>query len=70
MTKIDERTAANMDVVLEKICRGLSHGGDHESPKVIAQKILQSAKKGNVALDGLRSLATRARSELSRRKSA
>lgn len=71
MTKIDQRTAANLDVVLEEVCRGLPHGGDHKSRKHIAQKLVQSAKKGNVTLDGLRNVGTRALSELSScRKSA
>jgi hypothetical protein len=70
MTKIDERTAANMDIVLEQVCRELPHGGDHERRKRIAQKLLQSAKKGNVTLDGLRNVARRALSELSELKSA
>jgi hypothetical protein len=57
MTKIDERTTANMDVVLEQVCRGLPHGGDHESRKHIAQRLMQSAKKrkchsGRVARGG------------------
>jgi hypothetical protein len=51
MSKIDERTAANMDVVLEQICQGLPHGGDHESRKHIAQRLMQSAKKGNITLE-------------------
>jgi hypothetical protein len=70
MRKIDERTAANMEVVLEQVCRCLSHGGDHESRKHIAQRLMQSAKKGNVTLEGLRAVASRALSELSSRKSA
>jgi hypothetical protein len=70
MVKIDERTAANLDVVLEQVCRELPHGGDHERRKHIAQKLLQSAKKGNVTLDGLRNVARRALSELSELKSA
>jgi hypothetical protein len=70
MTKTDERTAANMDVVLEETCQGLPHGGDHESRKYVAKKLLQSVKKGNVTLEGLRSVASRALSELSSRKSA
>jgi hypothetical protein len=70
MSKIDERTAANMDVVLEQVCRELPHGGDHESRKHIAQKLLQGVKKGNVTLDGLRKVASRALSGLSNRKSA
>jgi hypothetical protein len=70
MTKIDERTAANMDVVLEQVCRGLPHGGDHESRKHIAQRLMQSAKKGNVTLEGLRAVASRALTELSSSRSA
>jgi hypothetical protein len=70
MTKIDERTAANMDVVLAEVCSDLPHGGDHESRKHIAQRLMQSAKKGNVTLEGLRTVANRALSELSSRKSA
>ena len=67
---IDERTTANMDVVLEEVCIDLPHGGDHESRKHIARRLIQTAKKDNVTLDGLRNVAYRALSELSRRKSA
>jgi hypothetical protein len=70
MRKIDERTVANMEVVLEQVCRSLSHGGDHESRKHIAKRLMQSAKKGNVTLEGLRAVANRALSELSSPKSA
>jgi hypothetical protein len=70
MAQIDERTTANMDVVLEEVCRGLPHGGDHQGRKHIAQKLLQSAKKGNITLEGLRNVASRALSELSERRSA
>jgi hypothetical protein len=70
MTKIDERTSANMDVVLEETCSSLPNGGDHESRKYVAKKLMQSVKNGNVTLEGLRPVASRAFSELSRRKSA
>jgi hypothetical protein len=70
MTNIGERTRANMDVVLEEACRGLPHGGDHESRKHVAKKLMQSVKKGNLTLEGLRSVANHALAELSRRKSA
>jgi hypothetical protein len=70
MTKIDQRTAANMDVVLEEACRDLPHGGNHETRKRIAQRLIQSAKKGDVTLVGLRTVANRAVSELSNRKTA
>jgi len=70
MGQIDERTTANMDVVLEEVCRGLPHGGDHQRRKHIAQKLLQSVKRGNITLEGLRNVASRALSELSERRSA
>jgi hypothetical protein len=38
--------------------------------KHIAQSLMHSAKKGNVTLEGLRTVANRALSELSSRKSA
>jgi hypothetical protein len=70
MTKIEERTTANMDVVLEEICRSLPDGGDHKSRKYVAKKLMQSVKKGNVTLEELRRVASRAFSELSKRKPA
>jgi hypothetical protein len=63
MTKIVERTSANLDVVLEEACRDLPNGGDHESKKYVAKKLMQSVKKGNVTLEGLRPVARRALSE-------
>jgi hypothetical protein len=45
MTKIDERTSANVDVVLEETCRDLPNGGDHESRKYVTKKLMQSVKK-------------------------
>jgi hypothetical protein len=59
-----------MDVVLDEICSNLPHGGDHESRKYVAKKVMQSVKKGNGTLEGLRPVASRALSELSKRKSA
>lgn len=70
MTKAEERAQANMDVVLEEVCRVLPNGGDHETRKRIAKKLIQAAKKGNVTLDGLRNTARAALQELSARKSA
>ncbi len=70
MTKAEERIQANMDVVLEEVCRVLPNGGDHEIRKRIAKKLIQAAKKGDVTLDGLRHTARAALQELSPRKSA
>ena len=46
MTELDDRTKANLDVVLEEVCRPLPHGGDHELRKAIAEKLLASAMEG------------------------
>jgi len=70
MGKLDDRTVANMEVVLEEACRGFPNGGDHESRKYIAQKLKLSAEKGNRTLGGLSSVAQSALQELSKRKSA
>ena len=65
MTKLDERTISNMDVVLENVCRGLPNsGGDHATRKYVAQKLVQAAKKGNTTLGGLESVGRRALQEI------
>ena len=60
MKKLDVRTMANLDVVLEDTCRVLPHGGDHETRRMIARKLLNSARKGNVTLGALTSVAQQA----------
>ena len=70
MVKVDERTTANMGVVLEEAFEGVPRGGDHESRKHVAKKLIQSAKKGNVTLEGLRAVAQDALHQLSTRRSA
>lgn len=70
MKKLDERTAANMEVALEKGCRALPHGGDHETRKRIAKNLLQSARHGNTTLGDFITVARTALNEISFRKSA
>jgi hypothetical protein len=70
MTKFDERAAANMDVALEEAFAGVPHGGDHESRKYVAKKLIQSAGKGNLTLEGLRTVARDAFEQLSSRRLA
>ncbi len=68
MTKLDDRTIANMEVALEKACRVFPNGGDHENRKYIAEKLKLSAKKGNVTLGELDTIAHSAVQELSKAK--
>ena len=64
MTELDQRTIANMDVVLERVCQGLPSGGDHATRKYVAQKLIQSAKKGNTTLGSLELVGRRALQEI------
>ncbi len=70
MIGIDERTTANMDVALDEVFGGVPHGGDHESRKHVARKLIQNAKKGNVTLNGLRAVARDASQQVLTRRSA
>jgi hypothetical protein len=70
MAKLDERTIANMDFVLEETCRVFPHGGDHERRRFIARKLKLIASKGNVTLGELRTVAHSALKELTKQKSA
>jgi hypothetical protein len=58
--EFDERTQANMDVALNKICGELPHGGDHESRKFIAEQLIQAARAGKSSLTELTYVARRA----------
>jgi hypothetical protein len=68
MDEFDDRTRANMDVVLEDICREMPHGGDHESRKFIAERLMECAREGRSSLSELNSVARRALLELVNRK--
>jgi hypothetical protein len=70
MKKLDERTAANMDVALEQVCRVLPHGGDHETRKRIAKKLLHSARHGVTTLGDFMTIARATLSAGSLKKSA
>lgn len=51
--EFDERLQANIEVVLDEICRELPHGGDHESRKFIAEQLMQAARGGKTTLSEL-----------------
>ena len=57
MKRLDDRTMANLDVVLEEACKSLPNGGDHAFRKMVATKLLNAAKKGNTTLAGLAKVA-------------
>jgi hypothetical protein len=57
MKELDHRTLVHLDMVLEDACRSLPHGGDHATRKKVAQKLLSSAREGNVTIGGLTPVA-------------
>ena len=63
MTQLDDRTKANLDVVLEEVCRPLPHGGDHQLRKTIANKLLEAAMNGNRTIGALTEVARAALAE-------
>ncbi|UQR62372.1 hypothetical protein LRP30_37385 [Bradyrhizobium sp. C-145] len=67
MTELDDRTMANLDVVLDEVCRSLPHGGDHELRKQIAEKLLESAKNGNRTLAALTEVGKAALAEATKK---
>lgn len=71
MTRFDERTAANLDVVLDEVCRDLPNsGGDHETRKFIALRLLRAAQRGKRTLGALQTVARHAYHSLSRQRTA
>ena len=68
--KMDDRTFANVEVALETAFRDQPHGGDHESRKRVARKLLQGAKSGKKTLGALFAIAKRAANKLGLRKSS
>jgi hypothetical protein len=64
LSEFDERTQANMDVVLDEICSELPHGGDHESRKLIAEQLMQAARGGQTGLRELTYVGRRALTQI------
>lgn len=57
MPRLNGRTKADLDVVLEETCKALPHGGDHNVRKKVAEKLLESVRRGNMTLKGLTAVA-------------
>ena len=69
MKYLDDRTAANLDVVLEDACRALPQGGDHSFRKRVARKLLSAARHGQTTLASLSTVARTAATEAMKRRS-
>jgi hypothetical protein len=69
MKHFDDRTAANLDVVLEDTCKTLPHGGNHSFRKKIAKKLLSAVHRGNTTLGRLSTIAHEAAADAVKRRS-
>jgi hypothetical protein len=67
MIKSNERTFADMEIVLEETCRIFPNGGDHERRKYIAEKLKRHAMRGDTTLTELRAVAHSALKEIKQR---
>ena len=71
MSEFDARILSKMDLVLEEVCRELSKcGGDHESRKYVARRLMTAARAGKTTLEELRAAGHDALRHLTTRKSA
>jgi len=66
MTNFDRRTTANLVVALERVCQKLPGGGDHETRKRVAEKLLQAAESGHRHLGELETVGRGALREVNR----
>jgi hypothetical protein len=60
----DPRTRANMNVALERVCRGRPNGESHELRAFVAQGIVRCAKTGKTNLGALTEAGERALARL------
>ena len=70
MGNFDRRTQSKLDRVLERSCRKLPHGGDHETRRHIAERLIEAELSGETQQADLYGVAQRALLELDNRKSA
>ena len=68
MIKLDDRVRANMEVSLDAVFQDQPHGGDHESRKQVARKLLAAVQRGNTTLGSLTPVAKSALQRIGRRR--
>lgn len=64
-SECDDRTAANMEVALERVCQRLPpERQDHEARGLIAERIIDAARKGQLTLAELTAAGVQALNQL------
>lgn len=63
---LDRRTMANMQLALDRACKGLPEGKKHSARQLIVAKLLESARRGDTSLTALTRAAKSAAPGLAR----
>ena len=67
MSEFEGRMQTMLDAALDAAFSHVRHGGDHESRKLIAERLMEAARSGTTALEGLTSVGRRALIDLKNR---
>jgi hypothetical protein len=70
MSEVEGRLRTILDAALEAAFGHVRHGGDHESRKLVAARLLDAARSGITALDELTAVGRRALVDLKTRSRA
>jgi hypothetical protein len=70
MSEISDALKRKLDMVLEESCRELPNGGDHETRKMVADRLLDAAMAGHSTLSELGIIARKAISEITKGSSS
>ena len=70
MNEFEGRIQAILDAALDAAFSHVRHGGDHESRKLVAARLLDAAQSGMTTLDELTSVGRRALIDLKTRSRA
>ena len=68
MHELNETLRARLDAVLDQTCGRLVNGGDHDTRKYIAEKLVESVRQGTTHFDELTIIARRALLDRSNRE--
>lgn len=64
MNEFEGRLQTILDAALDAAFSHVLHGGDHESRKLIAARLMEAARSGIIALDELTTVGRRALADL------
>ncbi|MBJ7407849.1 MAG: hypothetical protein JHD07_33040 [Bradyrhizobium sp.] len=67
MSEFEGRMQTMLDAALDAAFSHVRHGGDHESRKLVAARLMEAARSGMTALEGLTSVGRRALMDLKSR---